>query len=120
MISFSSITLTNFVWLDQYEFSGVVQQQERALNGAPHIENTLVSVGRPITLFSDIEDADLFKALQAHALANQAPFNMNINGTTHSVIWRHLPQAVSGKPIARFSDGEPEYFEKITLTLQTA
>ena len=119
MITFATFTLPEFYWVDEFEFSGVYQQQERALNGATHTENNIVTTGMPITLKSDLEDSTLFLNLKAHSIANQAAFNLTINGTVYSVIWLHNPIAVSGKPFAHYVDAPPDNFIDITLTLKT-
>ncbi len=119
MITFATFTLTEFYWADEFEFSPVKQQQERALNGATHIESALVTTGRPITLKSDLESASLFVQLQNHANTNQDPFNLTINGTVYSVIWLHAPLAVTGKPFESFVDAQPDNFTDISLTLIT-
>jgi hypothetical protein len=119
MITFSIFSLPHFFWSDRFDFSGVVQQQERALNGALHIEHSLITTGRPITLHSDLEDADLFMQLQAHAAANQEPFTLSINGIDYNVAWLHKPIAVKGMPYPDYSDADPAYFENITLQLHT-
>ncbi len=119
MITFSIFTLSHFIWRDQFAWSGVVQQQERALNGAPHIESTLIQVGRPITLVSDMETFTLFAQLQSHAVSNQTPFAIDINGTSYNVIWLHNPIAVAGEPVSQFSDDNPDHFKNVVLTLIT-
>jgi hypothetical protein len=56
MVSFSTFVLEDFLWTDRFSWSPVVQHIERALNGAQHVEPSVVSQGRPITLASAVLD----------------------------------------------------------------
>lgn len=120
MISFSSFTLDDFLWVDRFEWSPVVQKIERALNGAQHVEPSVISQGRPITLATEILDFATFEALQTHASANQDVFTMTINGTNYDVLWLHQPKAVSGEDWEKYSDRDPEHMTDVTLTFITA
>jgi len=113
------ITLDNFIWSDKFNWSPVAQQIEPALNGAQHIENTLLTVGRPITLISNLESAVLFLKLDNHMKSNLDSFVIDINGTNYTVAWLHNPLAVTAKPHKHYSDAEPDNFIDVTLTLIT-
>jgi hypothetical protein len=115
----ADITLENFVWSDQFEWARVAQQIEPALNGAQHIENTLLTVGRPITLISSLEPAALFQKIENHMQSNMSSFVININGANYTVAWLHNPLAVTAKPHKQYSDAQPDNFIDVTLTLIT-
>jgi hypothetical protein len=119
MITIGALTLSNFIWSDQFNYASVAQQIEPALNGASHIENTKLTAGRPITLTSDIEPAALFKSILSHSDTTLDKFAININGTDFNVMWLYNPIAVTGKPHQSYSDSEPDYFQDIILTLVT-
>lgn len=119
MISFSTFSLEHYVWQDRFSWSGIFQQEERALNGDQHIEPSVVTVGRPITLLRDVEEFAVFNTLHAHSIANQEAFMLTINGTDYNVIWIHRPLAVSGQPINNFSDADPTHFSEVKLTFIT-
>lgn len=119
MISFSTFNLDEFVWANRFEWLGVVQTIERALNGAQQIENVVVSQGRPIVLTSAIETLQLFELLQTHAQSNQDPFVLSINGVNFDVVWHHENIAVSGTPILNFSDEDPTHFQDVKLSFIT-
>ncbi|CAM4177452.1 hypothetical protein [Pseudoalteromonas byunsanensis] len=118
MIVINNIQLDNAVWTDEYDYQGVAEQTERALNGAQHIEKTAI-VGRPITIESALEAAALYIALFEHSQTELAAFDITIRGTTFNVVWDHSQKPVTGSPLQYFSDSEPTHFENITLRLKT-
>jgi len=119
MVSFSTFNLANYTWQNRFAWSGVFQQVERALNGAQHVEPTVVTQGRPITLTCAIEDFSVFNDLANHALATQTEFTLTINGTDFTVIWLHEPVAVNGEPVINFSDAEPSHMQNVKLNFIT-
>ena len=48
----TTITLNDFEWVNQYEWSDIKQQLTRTVGGGIVIEETSVSVGRPIVISS--------------------------------------------------------------------
>ena len=119
MISFSTFNLDEFIWANRFEWVGVVQTIERALNGAQQIENVVVSQGRPIALTSSMEEFAVFEALQNHAASNQGAFTLTINGTAYNVVWHHESLAVSGEPVIDYSDVDPTHFQNVKLNFIT-
>ena len=119
MISIASQLLDNFVWLDEFDHVPVVEQTERALSGEQHIEKTRLPDGRPITLFSEMESAAVFKPLLLHAQTTLTAFEITVRGTVFNVVWDHSNKAVTSKPAVYFSNAEPTNFENITLRLKT-
>ncbi|WP_440053377.1 hypothetical protein ACSLBF_10550 [Pseudoalteromonas sp. T1lg65] len=118
MIVINNIQLDNAVWTDEYDYQAVTEQTERALNGAQHIEKTLI-VGRPITIESVLEPAALYIALFEHSQTKLAEFVITIRGTSYTVVWNHNQKPVTGSPLQYFSDSTPTHFENITLRLKT-
>ncbi|MEI8642734.1 hypothetical protein P4S60_10350 [Pseudoalteromonas sp. Hal040] len=119
MILLNAQQLDNFVWLNEFDYLPVVEQTERALNGAQHIEKTLVPLGRPIHLYSDFETASTFKPLLEHAQSTLDAFEISIRGTLFTVVWDHTQKAVESTPHTHFSDTEPTHFTNINLRLKT-
>ncbi|WP_304635542.1 hypothetical protein [Pseudoalteromonas sp.] len=119
MILINAQNLDNFVWLNEFDYLPIAEQTERALNGAQHIEKTLIPLGRPIHLYSDLELASTFKPLFEHAQNTLDAFEISIRGTLFNVVWDHAQKAVECTPYAHFSDAEPTHFTNINLRLKT-
>ncbi|KAA1165484.1 hypothetical protein EU508_00695 [Pseudoalteromonas fuliginea] len=119
MIVINAQQLDNFVWLDELDYSAVAEQSERALNGAQHIEKTIIPAGRSINLYSDFEAASVFNPLFEHANTTLSQFEITIRGTVFNVVWDHSQKAVEGTPHTHFSDSAPTYFQNINLRLKT-
>jgi hypothetical protein len=119
MIVINAQQLDNFVWLDEFDYLPVAEQTERALNGAQHIEKTLIPQGRAINLYSDFEAASVFNPLLVHAQTTLAAFEITIRGTLFNVVWDHSQKAVEAVPHAHFADAAPTHFQNINLRLKT-
>ncbi|OUL59268.1 hypothetical protein [Pseudoalteromonas ulvae] len=114
-----TITLDQFVWRDEFAAFGIVEQTERALNGAPAIEKTAVSVGRPITLFSEMEDAALVEQLLSSANTELGTVTLNVRGTNIAATWDHAQSPVEVTPHQLYCDAKPNHFTQITLRFKT-
>ncbi|MCL1048466.1 hypothetical protein L2755_02305 [Shewanella abyssi] len=120
MITFDTIELPHFVWLNRFGYSSFVSRREFALDGSQHVEVASKQAARPVVLYSDAESLSLFKMLEAHAnTAGASSFNLDINGTALSVMWDYSEQAISGTPTINYSDEAPEQIDAITLKLIT-
>tara|TARA_B100002049_G_C16078812_1_gene376311 strand:- start:782 stop:1144 length:363 start_codon:yes stop_codon:yes gene_type:complete len=119
MIILNAQQLENFVWLNEFDYLPVAEQTELALNGAQHIEKTLIPLGRPIHLHSDMEQASAFKPIFEHAQTTLNAFEISIRGTVFNVVWDHSQKAVESTPHTHFSDAEPTHFTNINLRLKT-
>ncbi|WKD23720.1 hypothetical protein NDQ71_01045 [Pseudoalteromonas sp. KG3] len=119
MIVINAQSLDNFVWLNEFDYLPVAEQTERALNGAQHIEKTLIPQGRPINLYSDFEAASVFTPLYEHAQTTLTAFEITIRGTVFNVVWDHSQKAVEAVPHTHFSDSAPTHFQNINLRLKT-
>ncbi|WP_462171086.1 hypothetical protein [Pseudoalteromonas xiamenensis] len=119
MIEIANLQLDQFVWIDEFDYSLVTEQTERALNGAPHIEKAIAPSGRPITLQSAMEPKAVFTALFSHAQTTLTQFAITVRGNEYTVIWDHTQKPVTGTPIISFSDVEPDNFEHVTLRMKT-
>ena len=119
MIVINAQQLDNFVWLNEFDYVPVAEQVERALNGAQHIEKTLIPKGRPINLYSDFEAASVFMPLHVHAQTTLTAFEITIRGTVFNVVWDHSQNPVEAVPHTHFSDAAPSHFQNINLRLKT-
>jgi len=119
MILINAQSLDNFVWLNEFDYLPVAEQTERALNGAQHIEKTLIPAGRPIELYSDFEAANVINPLYQHAQTTLEAFAITIRGTAFNVVWDHTQKAVEATPHAHYADAAPMHFQNINLRLKT-
>lgn len=119
MITLASQQLPHAVWVNEYNYVGVAEHSERALNGAAHIEKTLIPNGQPITIISEMESAAVFSALLHHARNTLSAFTINIKNQPLEVVWAHEQGAIEGTPVANYSDNAPEHFTDIKLHLKT-
>ncbi|MDK1288490.1 hypothetical protein [Pseudoalteromonas umbrosa] len=119
MIELNNQQYDQFVWTDEFNYQSVAEQTERALNGAQHIEKTTIPVGRAITLWSQQESYDVFKALFDFAQSQLSAFQITIRGAIHTVVWDHTQQPVTGTEIKQYSDAPPDAFENVTLKFKT-
>lgn len=82
-------TMQQLLWLNQNSQSPVVATIERAGDGTPIVEQSVIPSGLPIILGtknSGITRAD-FEALQAHNASTLTPFELEYEGNTWQVIW---------------------------------
>lgn len=119
MIEIANLQLDQFVWIDEFDYSLVIEQTERALNGAAHIEKSTLPNGRPITLHSAWESKAVFTSLFNHAQNTLTGFAISVRGTAFQVMWDHSQKPVTGSPVTPFADVEPDHFEHVTLRLKT-
>ena len=119
MIKVNGVLLSNFIWQDELVFHGIVQQQERALNGALSIEKSNVETGRPITLYSSIEDYELYESLQLESKNGLDSFPLDIHGEVFTVAWDYQSVPIEGTPLKAYSDSKPEHVRGITLKFIT-
>tara|TARA_R110002033_G_scaffold124195_1_gene166312 strand:- start:175 stop:540 length:366 start_codon:yes stop_codon:yes gene_type:complete len=120
MITLDTIPLPQFIWLNRFGYTPFVSSAEFALDGAQHVEVAAKQAGRPVVLFSDAEALAVFTGLEAHANTSGATnFNLDINGTTLTVMWDYSEQPISGTPAINYSDTDPDEIDAITLKLIT-
>lgn len=119
MIIINAQQLDNFTWLDEIDYIPVAEQAERALNGAQHIEKTLIPLGRPINLYSDFEQASVVNPLLDHAKTTLDAFEITIRGMVFNVVWDHTQKAVEATPHTYFSDAAPTHYQNVNLRLKT-
>ncbi|AZZ98750.1 hypothetical protein [Pseudoalteromonas sp. R3] len=119
MIELGGQQYGHFVWTDEHNYRSVAEQYERALNGAPHIEKTAIPFGRPITLQSDMEAAEAYKALLSHSQSALDSFAISVRGVLYQVVWDHTQQPVSGEPVSVYCDAEPDFYKNVILKFKT-
>ena len=91
-------------WSDRWEWSPVAQETSRTLGGTVVTWSQTLSGGQPVTL--EAEDGvtwlsqETVEALRAMAAQAGAVFQLEWDGETYTVLFRHHdPPAVSFKPI---------------------
>lgn len=119
MIILDTLELDNFVWLNEFDAVHVTEQNERALNGAQHIEKTAINTGHVIQLYSNLESADVFNPIFEHAKTTLTSFVLVIRDVQHNVTWSHKNKPIDVKPLSLYNDAAPTHFENITLNLRT-
>ena len=120
MILASNILLNNFTWLNEFEFFDVVQSLERALNGTPTIEHSVITNGRKITLVSSLEESELYKSLVQHSTENVGvSFLLNIHGIDYNVAWDYETAPTAAETLNSFSDESAAYAKNIKLSFIT-
>jgi hypothetical protein len=85
-----TIVLTEpLLWLNRNNTQRVAANMKRALNGAPHIQQTVIPAGITLELGSKNSwmPRSEFEQLQAHAAATLTEFTINHDGTVINVMW---------------------------------
>lgn len=122
----TSLTLPDSLdWTDEY-WVPVVQSVDYSLTGAPVVQSSLKSAGRPITLqstmngalvYGDVSRATL-DALQAMASNPDAVLTLTLaDETEYTCIFRHTDNAISASPVFGRSDRRAAEWWLITLRL---
>ncbi|UCX03574.1 hypothetical protein [Shewanella glacialimarina] len=76
-------------WLNRNNTQRVAANMKRALNGAPHIQQTVIPAGIALELGTKsgwMHRLD-FNALQAHAASTLTAFTINHDGNVIYVVW---------------------------------
>lgn len=107
-------------WTDEMDWHPVQQTVTRTLTGGLVIESSLMQGGRPITLASaDRESGHItggvLRTLQQWAGVPDAQFALAINGTSHTVVFRHVDTAIEATPVVFWSDMTDSDFWFATL-----
>jgi hypothetical protein len=85
-----TIVLTEpLLWLNRNNTQRVAANMKRALNGAPHIQQTVIPAGITLELGSKNSwmRRSEFEQLQAHAATKLTEFTINHDGTDINVMW---------------------------------
>lgn len=115
----NGIEIDNFIWQDELLFFGIFHQSERALNGALTIEKSIVNTGKPITLFSSLEEYSIYASLFSECQRGLDSFEINIRGTLFTVTWDCEQGPISGEPFSSYSDELPSHVRNVTLRFIT-
>lgn len=107
-------------WVDEHSWTPVQQMAERSLTGAMLIDYALKTSGREITLQpEDGNSAWINRAtLDSLKIAAAIPgleMSLSINGTTYSVVFRHLDGALDVVPVVHYNDSDPNDWFSVTL-----
>ena len=83
-------------WINRNNTQRVSANMKRALNGAPHIQQTVIPAG--ITLELGSKDGWMlrseFEQLQAHAAITLTEFTINQDGSDINVVWDNTQTSV--------------------------
>ncbi|WP_351189385.1 hypothetical protein [Shewanella sp. TB4-MNA-CIBAN-0142] len=85
-----TIVLTEpLLWLNRNNTQRVAANMKRALNGAPHIQQTVIPAGITLELGSKSSwmQRSEFELLQAHAATTLTEFTINHDGTDINAMW---------------------------------
>lgn len=120
MIILDGINLPEFIWLNRTGYTPWRVSHEYALDGSQHIEVAAVQAGRAIVLYCDSVTAEIFDALEAHAVnAGANSFALQVHSNELTVMWDYQEQPVTGYPLFNYSDQEPEIYDTVNLRLIT-
>ncbi|RLV61067.1 hypothetical protein D5018_03970 [Parashewanella curva] len=92
--------MQQLLWLNRDSEPVVAANVTRSLNGAPHIQQTVINHGRKVILGTKDSgmDKDDFNALKTHSKTKLTEFDLQVEGQTLSVIWDHTQgPAVTGE-----------------------
>ncbi|WP_350431719.1 hypothetical protein ABIS04_16205 [Shewanella sp. H8] len=83
-------------WLNRNSTQRVAANMTRALNGAPHIQQTIIPAGFTLELGSKAGWMlrTEFEQLQAHAASTITEFTVNHDGTDINVMWDNTQSSV--------------------------
>ncbi len=106
------------LWLNRDNEPAVVASKKPAMNGALHVQQTAITIGKKITLGtleSGLDTAD-FIDLQVHSASNLESFPLQVEGQTIQVMWDHTEgAAVTGEDVFQTIGGSDT---KINVTLR--
>ena len=110
----------DLLWTDEHSWTPIQQSAERSITGTMLIEYGVKTAGREITLEpEDGNSAWLNRAtLDALKTAIAIPgleMALSINGTSHSVVFRHLDGPLSAVPVVHYNDADPGDWFSVTL-----
>jgi hypothetical protein len=83
-------------WLNRNNTQRVAANMKRALNGAPHIQQTIIPAGIALELGSKNGwmPRSEFEQLQAHAATTLTEFTINHDGSDINVMWDSTQNSV--------------------------
>lgn len=91
MTVIDGITEDNLLWTNRHSIQRVSSTMKRALNGAPHVQQTTIVAGYSL-LFGTKDgwlSAAKFEAIKAHSESTLTPFTLVNGSDSMSVIWDH-------------------------------
>lgn len=105
------------VWLDEYDWSPVMQVAEHGITGALLVQESTRLAGRPITLSGTAAPRALIDAL-FEWLSNPADMVLDFRGRVFAVRWRHGGIPVGAEPLLPLlADPVADSWYRITLRL---
>lgn len=121
-IQLAAVTLPgDLLWVDEFDWTPVLQQQTYALDGALMVEHASRLAGRPITLQGAEDQGWVTRAtlVSLYALAQAPSTGLPLtlsDGSTRLVVFRHDQIAIEARPILRAIPDAGSYYQ-LTLRL---
>jgi len=98
MTVIDGIEADNLLWTNRHSIQRVASTMKRALNGAPHVQQTAIVAGHSLHFGTKNGwlNALTFNELKAHSESTMTPFTLVNGSESISVIWDHTagPAAV--------------------------
>lgn len=119
------IELSGLIWVDEFDWTGIVSEVSAAVNGNLVVQEAAVTSGRPVTLKGGVDYGWLTRsdllALQALAGVPEATYTLTYGGTEHTVRWRHEEgQVIEATPVIDYEAADHgDDYHQITLKLIT-
>ncbi len=113
------IDVDQIVWVNRHSQTAVQMSMRRALNGAPHIQQSVVPSGFDVELSNKdgFMPRALFEQLKLHSETVLAVFTVDVGTETFSAIWDHRTgPAVTGTDLFDEHDGS-EFITNVVLKL---
>jgi hypothetical protein len=114
-----TINVDQVVWTNRHSQTAVQMSMRRALNGAPHIQQFVVTSGFDVELSNKdgFMPRSLFEQLQLHSQTVLTVFAVDVGTETFSAMWDHRSgPAVSGVDLFDEHDGS-EFITNVVLKL---
>lgn len=124
-VRLSTVTLPgDLAWVDEFDWTPVMQAQSYALDGALIVEQAARQAGRPITLQGAENRAwvtrQTLEALYALAQTPSTGLALTLaDARTFTVLFRHDQMPIEARPITDVSPPAAEDYYWITVRLMT-
>lgn len=113
-------------WTDEHLWNPVEQTVERSITGALLVQTAQRTLGRPITLQADADNAgwlpySTVQQIQAWAAIAGQQMTLTYRGVAYTVAFRHQDGAVEARPVLPYDDVQADdYFRAILRFMVTA
>lgn len=119
-MTLDGIDITNLVWIDEFQFNQVEQEQTRGINGGLIVQGAVKHYGRPITLSKSWLQRSVVEQLVAKELGNPEMSLILDDGREFAVIFnRTRGPAVAATPVFDITNAPADWRYEVTLRLTT-